>query len=491
MVDMKSDNLRTDDIIIQWMNNINATKHTELSYLQAMQQYTEYAKLTPEELINEAEQEILSGMLTRQRKLKGYLIGFRKNLQDKKLSDKTVQSRIGAVKSFYSSFDIQVPKLGGDRKKAITKDCNNKVPDKQDMQECLKVCDLLEKAVMLIGISSGLASNEIRNLKLKYFKSGYDPETDITTLYVTREKTHTRFITFLSPECSKAIQDYLNFRDREDKAEGQKRKNQLEKQRTTEDSYLLIVRSVPDEYLITGNEELRKLSENSIIKMYRSISTKSRKNTESGTYNSIRSHTMRKYFNSTLINAGCDSFFCEYAMGHTLDDTRAAYFRASPEKLKEIYMKFIPYLTIQKALNVSESPEYIKMKSENEILIRETVNATVERVEIQRLKAELDENKLKSEIRMLEIEMNALIRPDEIKIKDLKYKIETYTEYVKSGQIPDERIFHKHEYVNLSQEEIEYYKNEIIKTQGQIEYLEEGIQELRNDYQKQIEEIKN
>lgn len=102
---MKLDDLRTDDIIIQWMNDINATKHTELSYLQAMQQYTEYAKLTPEELINEAEQEILSGMLTRQRKLKGYLIGFRKNLQDKKLSDKTVQSRIGAVKSFYSSFD--------------------------------------------------------------------------------------------------------------------------------------------------------------------------------------------------------------------------------------------------------------------------------------------------------------------------------------------------------------------------------------------------
>ena len=200
---------------------------------------------------------------------------------------------------------------------------------------------------------------------------------------------------------------------------------------------------------------------------------------------------MGKYFYNALLNAGCEYFNAEFFMGHSMDTTREAYYRASPDDLKKAYLKYIPYLTIQKALDVSQSPEYQKMKNENEVLARETAKATVERDEIKRLKAELDENKLKSEIRMLEIEMNALIRPDEIKIKDLKYKIETYTEYVKSGQIPDERIFHKHEYVNLSQEEIEYYKNGIIKTQGQIEYLEEGIQELRNDYQKQIEEIKN
>src|SRR5690606_22944794 len=108
-------------------------------------------------------------------------------------------------------------------------------------------------------------------------------------------------------------------------------------------------------------------------------------------YNAVRSHTMRKYFNSALLNGGCDSFFVEYCMGHTLDDTRAAYFRGSPEKLKEIYEKYIPYLTIQKELNISESPEYIKIKSENEVLAREAVRATVEREEIQRMKADYDQ----------------------------------------------------------------------------------------------------
>lgn len=381
--------LRINGVIRLWLDNINASRHTELSYLQAMQQYTEFTNMTPDELLYEAEHEILSGMLTRQRKLKGYLISFRKSLQDKGLSDLTVQTRLAAVKSFYESYDIPVPKLKGERRRAITKDCNNSVPNKEDLQECLKICDPLEKAVMLTGLSSGLASNEIRSLRLGDFKAGYDPETKIVTLHITRQKTNTRFITFLSPECSKAILDYLAFRDRVDKAEGCKRKNQLLKQRTTEESYLFIVRSVPDEYIEKHNEELRKLSENSIIKMYRSISTKARKNTESGAYNAIRSHTMRKFYNSTLINAGCDSFFCEYTMGHALDSTREAYFRASPEKLRAQYLKFVPFLTIQKDMDITESAEFHRIKEENEILVREIVKTTVERQEIMELREQV------------------------------------------------------------------------------------------------------
>ncbi len=402
--------LRTNSTVRQWLDNVNASKNTERSYLQAMQQYTEFTNKTPDELITEAEQEILSGTLTRQRKLKGYLISFRKSLKEKGLSDLTVQTRVAAVKSFYESYDIPVPKLKGERRRVITKDCNNEVPDKSDLQECLKVCDPLEKAVMLTGISSGLASNEVRSLKLKDFKAGYDPETQIVTLHITRQKTHTRFITFLSPECSTAVWEYLAFRDREAKAEGQKRKNQLEKQRTTEESYLFVVRSVPDEYIETNNEELRKLSENSIIKMFRSISTKARKNTESGAYNAIRSHCMRKYYNSTLINAGCDSFFCEYTMGHALDGTRRAYFQASPLKLREQYVKYVPYLTVEKSLDVATSPEYQKIVRENDVLRAETARHIVERTEIASVEIRLKrmaERQLKSDFLNIDIALRS------------------------------------------------------------------------------------
>ncbi|KKG13086.1 tyrosine-type recombinase/integrase [Methanosarcina sp. 2.H.A.1B.4] len=94
------------------------------------------------------------------------------------------------------------------------------------------------------------------------------------------------------------------------------------------------------------------------------------------------------------------------------------------------------------------------------------------------------------EIKMIEIEMNAYIRPDKMKVKDLQYKIGTLRKYIRSGKRPDERILHKHEFINLSPEELELYKNEIAEAKEELEELKHGIQELTSDYQKQIDELK-
>lgn len=160
----------------------------------------------------------------------------------------------------------------------------------------------------------------------------------------------------------------------------------------------------------THDEELRKISEFAMLKIYKEISNKARKNSKTGCYNYIRSHTMRKYFNSTLLNAGCDSFHTEFWMGHALDDTQAAYFRANIQQQKELYFKFVPHLIIQKELNVAESPEYIRIKNENEVLARESVKHVVERQEIQKLNEDLIRTKIESLIRMIEVEYESDIR---------------------------------------------------------------------------------
>jgi len=53
----------------------------------------------------------------------------------------------------------------------------------------------LEKAIVLVGVSGGLSSNESINLKVGIFKDGYDSTTGITTLKIRRGKTKTDFIT--------------------------------------------------------------------------------------------------------------------------------------------------------------------------------------------------------------------------------------------------------------------------------------------------------
>jgi len=112
------------------------------------------------------------------------------------------------------------------------------------------------------------------------------------------------------------------------------------------------------------------------MRIYREMSEKARKNTPKNSFNLIRSYKVRAWFNSTLLNAGYDFFHAEEFMGHSLPATQNHYYQTNSEGLKEYYSKFIPYLTIQKDLDVSTSQEYQAIVRENEIL-REKQNVTL------------------------------------------------------------------------------------------------------------------
>jgi hypothetical protein len=77
-------------------------------------------------------------------------------------------------------------------------------------------------------------------------------------------------------------------------------------------------------------------------------------NTADGVYNIIRSHNMRKLFNSRLKNAGCDSDLVEYFMGHTLGRTKGAYYQPDVEKLKDIYIKFVSHIIVSEEFELKE-----------------------------------------------------------------------------------------------------------------------------------------
>jgi len=239
---------------------------------------------------------------------------------------------------------------------------------------------------VLVGESSGLAAAEICNLRISDFKKGKDAVTGITTLRLRREKVGFNFVTFLTPEATTAVQEYLDFRERPHDTNSTRSATALEKQKVHRDSdHLFIIRAVPDSYITSHNDDLRKLDTQSLIKLYTRLSEQAGKSTPNGQWNLIRSHNLRKFYNSTMLNAGADSFFVEFTMGHTLDETRAAYFRASPEKLKEIYKNYVAFLTIQKDLDISISPEYQAIRRENEILRSEVERQIVTREELQEL----------------------------------------------------------------------------------------------------------
>jgi integrase len=388
---MKYSELLLDEYIQKWITDADISPSTEKSYIMAMQNYTDFTQKTPEELIKEAKKEIRDGLTMDERRIRTYLNNFRKSLQDQELAQLTVRNRLVGVRSFYSSFYIDLPKLKKIGKARPTPENTEKIPTKEDIQTVLQYCDPLERAIVLVGCSSGLSAEDITRLKIKDFKAGYNPKTEITTLNLIRQKTQIKFITFMTPEASRAICDYLAFRERKPKVNAPYRLRQLEKQRITRpEGYLFVQKNIPEEYLDISKEELnehlsekvrnqvwqqreniRQIDKKTLMNLYRNLAVSAQKAAPHGVWSLIRSHNMRKFFNTTLVNAGCNNIYVELWMGHAIESTKDAYFRPDPQEIIKIYQKYIPHLTISKYLVVTESDDYKRVVQENEDLKRD------------------------------------------------------------------------------------------------------------------------
>jgi integrase len=386
---MDAEELENDIQMQKWKTLLYASSNSPERYwrtcTRSMTYFTEMIEKTPVQLIADAKAEIREGRFDDEKELtylipkyKTYLENnkhIKKGTKRSKLSENSVRLYIAVIKSFYEYHYIQIPKTKGKSQKVRTKKENDKIPEIDEIRAFLKHCNTLERALVLCAISGGLGSAELCSLKMGDYREGYDPETQITTLLVDRDKAGTRFITFLNPEASRAVNEYLKERDKEPLYNTPDYIDGAKKTRTTDDSYLFIQGKITEDYLTTGDEELRKLDEDGIRARYRKVNKKAQMNTRSGSYNHVRAHTVRKIFNNTLKLKGCNNTVVEYMMGHTVDTTQAAYFfkaeSITPETiqlLRDNYVKYYPDLLVESDYDVTESPEYLKLVEDNEVL---------------------------------------------------------------------------------------------------------------------------
>jgi integrase len=325
---MKFEDLKNEESIRLWLTGMNAKENTRSSYLAAMSMYTEMFGKSPTELLEEAEREQsgANSVIMRKRQINLHIAEFRAQLEASNVSPYTVHTRLKAVSSFYKRNYIILPLPPKLENKVRPLPENTRIPTKEEIQTALEIADPLEKAIILVECSCGLAVADICRLKISAFRNGHDPEDNITTLRLQRVKTGFNFITFLTPEASQAVLSYLEFRNKQvDK--NKKRIPCQKKQCVISDSgYLFIRRNVPNEFLKSGNEESRMLDELSIITMYERLAEDARMSTIKGKWNFLRSHNMRKWFNNRLIDAGCDLETKEFFMGHESSESRSHYY---------------------------------------------------------------------------------------------------------------------------------------------------------------------
>lgn len=344
------EDIRKDPTYQEFCENRDLAEKTKQKYQLALSKYVNLIGMSLESLLEEAEDEEENGIRLRKRKIKKYLLRYKQHLDKLDLSESYKRNLIMCVRTFYNENGIEIPrtfrkKSRKDKKKTVFFE---QLPTMEDVKHILKYANSTFRAIILLGVSSGMSRAEICSLTFKDFFDAFNldpyPETlqelidrldqveDFIPLWqIQRIKTGTSFFTFNSPEASYSIKDYLtdlNLR--------------ISKTKETE--------KIKNEFIF---EPEAKLFRNSYLKpmtIYNVTRVYNKLNEEAGFEKVdgkafIRPHSLRKLFASTLEKYKMPHLMIRWIMGHTIDQTTNSYFKADPETTKDEYLKAVEHLS--------------------------------------------------------------------------------------------------------------------------------------------------
>lgn len=336
--------LRDDEKVQEFFLERDITKQTEISYLRYLKYYIKNAGdgLTPTDLIKEAKTEAKQGIDEDERKIKKRFQRFKKWLKTQEMTDRTQKTILSSIKTFYKNLGVKwIPDITIKQKRQ--KQIKIKHLSNQDeIKKALHESSIKYQAIILLACSSGLHKGDIRHLKLSEFLESFNDQagthfngiTDIDYLVKIgdekeiilkwekeRYKNDIEYMTFSSPEATRAICEYLR---KDPPKDG--------------DDYLFRVKGKiinPNSFNIYFEDLNERLGlgeyANHKIKKYKRINIKN----------------LRARFGSLIMEAELGYRQIEYMMGHVLPPVQGAYFKLPGDTvMRRAYMKAIPRLMI-------------------------------------------------------------------------------------------------------------------------------------------------
>lgn len=348
-------NIQDDPHLIEFLQNLNVRKSTKEIYIKRLKVYCEFTDKTPTQLIEEAEEDEENRIRMKKRRIKKDIMNYMIYLREQNRSPNYITNLIATVKSFYSEYEIELPKIRCNLKQEEQLITTQDIITKKQIQQALKYCNTKFKAIILLMMSSGMGSSEIRHLTINDFitsqnitiKDSFDIDellekldkkrNEIGTWSIRRFKTNMPYVTFNSPESTAAIIDYLHYRT-EHRSPGKHIKST--------DNFLFEAR---------GNQ----MSLRGIMAYFERLNDRCNFGFL-GRQRFFRSHGLRKFFASTLKNNGMDTIDAEWLIGHKLHPVTGTYIKPDIYRLKKEYMDILPHLSLSSVETITIESEAVK-----------------------------------------------------------------------------------------------------------------------------------
>lgn len=339
-----------EDILEDLVLSRNLSERTEILYKQVINKYTSFNETPLTELLKEAEEEEELKISWKKRKLRKRLLQFRQYLYSNYMKS-TAKLNFSKVLTIYKHYEIELHPLPpiSEKQAEETHIQFRDLPDKEIIQNALKVANPMHRAIILFMSSSGCATAETLNLKVQdlldsvsdYYRTDdiYDminqlkDRDDIVPRFeLKRKKTGKNYYTFCSPEAFNEICMYLI-----------KRRG------------------------LRNSDRLFKITQLHLMKLFRDVNDLLGLGTVGASnFVRFRSHMLRKFHASMLYNDGMSLDDVNDLQGKTKNKTDSSYFLEDPDKLKEKYVQHMGCLMIN--VDVSQldvkSVEYKRMEEE-------------------------------------------------------------------------------------------------------------------------------
>jgi len=320
------------------------------------------------------------------RTIENSIISYVDSLTERGLTAKTIRLAVSAVRLFYVSNRVALNwEWLRSMLPAVDKVAEDRLYTKDELWAILQKCDERKRVMFLLLLSSGMRIGALPGLKI-----GDLEKIEKYALYKVNvyAGTKSKYVTFTTPECTQAVDYYLDYRRRRGEtitaASPLIRKQfSQEKANVVEPMTLEGCIAVLDDLIYDAG--VRQKGDG-------------RKRKEV-----MRFHAWRKACNSAMIKAGVHPFIKEKILGHTvgLDDS---YGRLNDNELLEGYLKAVPLLTISEEPKLKQEVERLKTESEDIDAIKRSYLD---------MKLQLEKEKLERERLYVMLYKQGIIKPEQ------------------------------------------------------------------------------
>lgn len=305
-----------------WLRTVSP--HSSNIYLNALKDFCSWCGKSPKELILERDREKDNPDPNKRTGIKNLILDFRKHLEKQGYAPKTINSRDGAIRGFFSAVlgTSGMINIGNYANKEV-KIRHDLIPTLDELKRMLDVSDIYTKFSIVFLAQTGMRPEDALKLNIGHIHRELNlgniplaiqflPEKDRNTGIGER-------ITFLGSDGVEVLKEYLECR----KMKGEK---------ITMDSPLFVSRT--REY---NGKKIIGLSKHKLNHRVKEAAKKAGIGNGNGKYGRMRTYCLRKFFITQMTNHGVEDKIVNFFTCHKIPEVDLVYWSRRVEDLREIY----------------------------------------------------------------------------------------------------------------------------------------------------------